>query len=77
MRNTKTRISVPLKVEVFEKLKAISEQQGLSMGTIAMQMITTNVNHYEHVYNTLNQLMQDPHKLAEFQKLVTAGKDND
>ena len=77
MATNKTRLSVPMKTEVFEKLKAIAEQQGLSMGTIAMQMITTNVNHYEHVYNTLNQLMQDPHKLAEFQKLVAAGKDND
>lgn len=77
MATNKTRLSVPMKTEVFEKLKAIAEQQGLSMGTIAMQMITTNVNHYEHVYNTLNQLMQDPSKLAEFQKLITAGKDND
>ena len=77
MATNKTRLSVPMKTEVFEKLKAIAEQQGLSMGTIAMQMITTNVNHYEHVYNTLNELMKDPHKLAEFQKLVAAGKDND
>lgn len=77
MATNKTRLSVPMKKEVFEKLKAIAEQQGLSIGTIAMQMITTNVNHYEHVYNTLNQLMQDPHKLAEFQKLITADKDND
>jgi predicted DNA-binding protein len=77
MATNKTRLSVPMKTEVFEKLKAIAEQQGLSMSTIAMQMITTNVNHYEHVYNTLNELMKDPHKLAEFQKLIGEANIND
>lgn len=69
MKN-KTRLSVPLKSEVYEKLKLIAEQQGLSMGTIAMQMITTNVNHYEHAYKALNTLLQDPNKLAELTKAM-------
>lgn len=69
MKN-KTRLSVPLKSEVYEKLKLIAEQQGLSMGTIAMQMITTNVNHYEHAYKVINTLLQDPNKLAELTKAM-------
>lgn len=70
MKSNKTRLSVPMKTEVFEKLKFIADQQGLSMGTIAMQMITANVNHYEMAYKALNELLQDPAKLVELEKAM-------
>lgn len=73
----KTRLSIPLRQDTYELLKEMSEQQGFSMGSLASQMINTVVHTHKRAHEAITNMMTDPAKLAELQKLMDEGKLHD
>ena len=69
--NQKTRLSVPLNNEVYEQLRQMSVEYGISMSALGSQMITQHIKTYQTVFETLG----NPEKMSDLVKAI-AKSDN-
>jgi len=69
----KIRISMPLKEDVYNELKEMSEQSGTSMSAFAGQIVTQHIKAYKKLYETLSE----PVKMAELLKAMNESNESD
>ncbi|NCC55299.1 MAG: hypothetical protein EOM11_07455 [Erysipelotrichia bacterium] len=67
----KVRVSVPLSHEIDERLIKLSNTMCMSKSQLCSLLITQQLDTYE----TSFAIMNDPVKMRQFQKLLSAGAD--